>query len=334
MQLILDTKGLIVRQRNQCFQITLEDTEKLISPTKISSIAVTKNCLLSTSAMILAAQNRIPIYFVDDIGQVLSTARSANFDALSTIRRKQVFFAESTEATRWVRDMFAEKNKQQLETLRWLANLRKSVKEEIQTSIDTLTEFQQYLDSVLDKKLTVIELRPHLLGKEGSTARQYWQAVSIGLPNNIDFENRTRRPATDAFNAALNYFYGMLYTSVENALWSAGLDPYLGMFHVDEYNAPTLSFDLIEPFRPWADRFLIEACLDGIFSESFIDVKDDNAHLLNSKGKAWLIPAWNEYLLIKERMGEFQVSRKNTIHRQADDLRKRIENFIIPSLSL
>lgn len=109
MQLILDTRGMIVRQRNQCFQITLAETEKLIAPAKISSIAVTKNCLLSSSAMILAAQNRIPIYFVDDIGQVLSTARSANFDTLSTIRRKQVFFSENTEATHWVCDMFAEK---------------------------------------------------------------------------------------------------------------------------------------------------------------------------------------------------------------------------------
>lgn len=107
------------------------------------------------------------------------------------------------------------------------------------------------------------------------------------------------------------------------------LDPYLGIFHVDEYNAPTLSFDLIEPFQPWADRFLIEACLDGIFNESFVDVKDNNAHLLNNKGKAWLIPAWNEYLQTKERMGEFQVSRKNTIHRMADDLRKKIESFKI-----
>jgi CRISPR-associated protein Cas1 len=88
MQLILDTKGLIVRQRNQCFQITLHETERLITPKKISSIAVTKNYLLSSSAMILAAQYRIPIYFVDYSGQVLSTTRSANFDALSTIRKK------------------------------------------------------------------------------------------------------------------------------------------------------------------------------------------------------------------------------------------------------
>jgi CRISP-associated protein Cas1 len=331
MQLVLDTKGLVVRQRNQCFQITIGETEKLIAPTKISSIAVTKNCLLSSSAFILAAQNRIPVYFVDDIGQVHSTARSANFDSLATIRRKQVFFAESLDTSIWICDMFAEKNKQQLETLRWLLNLRKLEKEKIETAIDLLQEFQRYIEEIPKRKQCVNTLRPHLLGKEGSAARQYWEAVSAGLPSNIDFENRTRRPATDAFNAALNYLYGMLYTLVENALWSAGLDPYLGMFHVDEYNAPCLAFDLIEPFRPWADRFLIEACLDGIFNDSFIDVKDNNAHFLNSKGKAWLIPSWNEYLLLKERMGDFQVSRKITIHRMADDLRKRIESFEIPA---
>ncbi len=94
MQLVLDTKGLVVSQRNQCFQIQHGDTKKLIAPTKITSIAVTTNCLLSTSALILAAQHQIPIYFVDAIGQVHATSRSANFESISTIRRKQVFFVK------------------------------------------------------------------------------------------------------------------------------------------------------------------------------------------------------------------------------------------------
>ncbi|MEA5260328.1 CRISPR-associated endonuclease Cas1 [Arcicella aquatica] len=331
MQLILDTNGLIVKQRNQCFQIIFGETEKLIAPTKITSIAVTKNCLLSSSAMILAAQNRIPIYFVDGIGKVLSTARSASFDSLSTIRRKQVFFNHTSDATNWILSIFSEKNKQELETLRWLINIRKLAKDEINQGIETLIEFQKYLENIPFQELTVEDIRPQLLGKEGSSARQYWEAVSACLPEHFIFENRTRRPATDPFNAALNYLYGMLYTTVENAIWSAGLDPYLGIFHVDEYNAPTLSFDLIETFRPWADRFLIEAFLDGFFDNTFVDVKQNNAHVLNSKGKSWLIPAWNEYLLVKERMEDFQVSRKNAIHRMADNLRNQIEDVKIPS---
>jgi len=89
MQMVLNTKGLIVSQRNQCFQIQHGDTTKLIAPSKITSIAVTSNCPLSTSAIILAAQHQIPIYFIDTIGQVHATSRSSNFESISTIRRKQ-----------------------------------------------------------------------------------------------------------------------------------------------------------------------------------------------------------------------------------------------------
>lgn len=42
----------------------------------------------------------------------------------------------------------------------------------------------------------------------------------------------------------------MLYSVVEAGLFTAGLDPYLGILHADAHKKPTLSFDLIEPFRP------------------------------------------------------------------------------------
>ncbi len=52
--------------------------------------------------------------------------------------------------------------------------------------------------------------------------------------------------------------YSMLYAVLEGALFAAGFDPHLSILHADEYNKAVLAFDLIEAFRPWIDRLLIE----------------------------------------------------------------------------
>jgi CRISPR-associated protein Cas1 len=120
----------------------------------------------------------------------------------------------------------------------------------------------------------------------GKAVGRLW---SPNLPSAYTFSKRTRRPAEDFFNAALNYWYGMLYSVVEGGLFAAGLDPYLGILHADEYQKPTLCFDLIEAFRPWIDRLLIQACLEKKLLK-FHFTKNQYGYFLNKTGKAVLIP--------------------------------------------
>jgi hypothetical protein len=60
------------------------------------------------------------------------------------------------------------------------------------------------------------------------------------------FESRSRQPAADAFNAMLNYSCGILYSLVEKACILAGLEPFVGFLHTDNYNKKSLVYDLIE----------------------------------------------------------------------------------------
>ena len=74
------------------------------------------------------------------------------------------------------------------------------------------------------------------------------------MPEAYRFDGRSRQPALDAVNAMLNYSYGVLYSLVERACICAGLDPFLGFLHTDNYNKKSLVFDLIEPFRIVGER--------------------------------------------------------------------------------
>src|SRR5690606_11797624 len=124
---------------------------------------------------------------------------------------------------------------------------------------ELIANFEKSIEKV--KKINannISSVRNTLLGNEGSMAHLYWKILSVTLPTGFMFETRSKFPAKDPFNAALNYLYGIMYTQVEMAVYTVGLDPALGIFHTDQYQKPALAFDLIEPFRAWADRFLLE----------------------------------------------------------------------------
>ena len=86
MQLLLDTHGLVIKKRNSSFWVQAKTTSRLISPHRVTSIAVTSNCFLSTSAIRLAVAHQIPIYLMDGIGQFRysSTGQTGHTDPTIT----------------------------------------------------------------------------------------------------------------------------------------------------------------------------------------------------------------------------------------------------------
>ena len=88
-----------------------------------------------------------------------------------------------------------------------------------------------------------------LLGIEGSAANVYFGIFQKAFDPAWKFTKRTRRPPRDPINALLSLGYTFLGYAMTAALEIAGLDPYLGYFHQEEYGRPALSLDLIEEFR-------------------------------------------------------------------------------------
>lgn len=134
------------------------------------------------------------------------------------------------------------------------------------------------LGDVRDVVVRLRELQRHalaaasveeLLGIEGDAASRYFGAFDSMLSCRVRsagfaLGNRSRRPAANATNAALNYVYALLLADVVKALVSCGLDPYAGFLHAPTRNKPALALDLMEEFRaPLADAVLIGALNNG-----------------------------------------------------------------------
>ena len=95
---------------------------------------------------------------------------------------------------------------------------------------------------------------------EARAAAYYWKNVFPTLPS----FNRGR--FEESPNNLLNYGYAILRAVVARSLVAAGLLPTLGIHHHNRYNAYCLADDVMEPYRPYVDRLVVEIVGDGNLS--------------------------------------------------------------------
>jgi len=96
-------------------------------------------------------------------------------------------------------------------------------------------------------------------GIEGRGANRYFSVFGrLIRVEGFPFHGRSRRPPLDAVNALLSFVYTLLTNEVLTAVKIAGLDPYLGTLHAEEYGRPSLACDLVEEWRTYlGDRLVL-----------------------------------------------------------------------------
>ena len=87
---------------------------------------------------------------------------------------------------------------------------------------------------------------------EGRAAAFYWSHMFPTLPG------FTRSREGDYPNSLLNYGYAILRAVIARALVGSGLLPTLGIHHHNRYNAYCLADDVMEPYRPYVDRLVVQ----------------------------------------------------------------------------
>jgi len=325
MQLVLDTHNIALRQRNKSFYITAGKERRMISPLKVSSIAVISPCTLTSAAVLLAVEHKIPIIFFDHSGEPDAQVWSTRFGNLAELRRAQVLFAMTDDSAAWAAEVYALKTAGQMDNLRWM-QAKSAELPKTHAALQKAIEAMIPLAAQLPEKARAADPFVALMGAEGALARHYWPAWGGTAPTGFGFSTRSRRPALDPHNAALNYLYGMLYNAVESAVLAAGMDPMFGIMHADEFGAPTLVFDLIEPFRPMADRLLIQLLYDGTLDARHFEPYQGGIGA-NREGRKILISSFNNWLQAPAIFRGQEARLKNHIFTLAGELSTRLKHF-------
>lgn len=87
---------------------------------------------------------------------------------------------------------------------------------------------------------------------EARAAAYYWKNMFPQIPNFV--RGREGLPP----NNLLNYGYAILRAVVARSLVGSGLLPTLGIHHHNRYNAYCLADDIMEPYRPFVDKLVLE----------------------------------------------------------------------------
>jgi CRISPR-associated protein Cas1 len=149
----------------------------------------------------------------------------------------------------------------------------------------------------LGKKALKASSLDSLRGTEGAASRTYFEALAGAFPASMPFEDRNRRPPRDPANSLLSFSYALLLGEMEGAVRAHGLDPAIGHLHEDRTRTPSLPLDLMEPFRPACDRFVVKlANLGTLRTGDHFESRDDGGVFLNADGRRAFFPAWEEEL--------------------------------------
>jgi CRISPR-associated protein Cas1 len=289
MQLVLNTYGAYLRKKDNCFLVKIEDKEHEIYYKKVSNILVATSVFISSDALKMALENNIDIVFLDDFGNPYGRVWHSKLGSTTLIRRKQLEMSSSDRCIDIAKEWILIKIHNQKTFLKKLLDKREDnviLKESIQ-------KIEGFCDNIANISGTADEYRDTIMGFEGNASKYYFQAISSILPEKYKFNGRSRNPALDEFNAMLNYGYGVLYSKVEKACLIAGLEPYLGFLHSDNYNKKSLVFDLIEQYRDIIDRIVVFQFTGRHIRDSFFD-KQSKGFMLNKEGKQFFINLINK----------------------------------------
>lgn len=105
---------------------------------------------------------------------------------------------------------------------------------------------------------------------EATAAAYYWKRI---FPDFLEFRRERYGPPP---NNLLNYGYAILRAAVARSLVASGLLPTLGIFHRNQYNPYCLADDVMEPYRPFADKTVCNIIrMNGKFLEMTAAMKKE-----------------------------------------------------------
>jgi CRISPR-associated endonuclease Cas1 len=238
--------------------------------------------VISLSAIQWLADQRASFVMLNRDGSVLAvTGPVSASDA--RLRRAQSCAAHSDAAVSIAQELIRQK----------LAGQEKVARERLQDA--RAADLIAGCGHALDSATTVSDVR--LIESQGSSA--YWAAwrnLRIDFPKSDlrrvpahwrEFGSRTSPVSTGARNAAnpanamLNYLYTILEAETRLTVAALGLDPGLGILHIDKPTRDSLACDVMEPVRPSVDAFLIDwLTRSPLKREWFFEQRDGTCRLM------------------------------------------------------
>lgn len=298
MQIFLNTYGIYLHIKDDMFEVRIpvkdgEPIKKHIAAHKVTSFVMTTSAALSTDAIRLALKNNIDIIFTHANGHPMGRVWHSKLGSTTRIRKRQLEASLGREGVSYTIKWISTKMTNQLEFIKDLKKHRPQMADYLNDKISRIENLIVSVENLKGEQVS--DFAESIRGYEGTAGRLFFETINEVLPEPYKFNGRSMRPAKDIFNAFLNYGYGILYARIEKCLMIAGLDPYVGFLHRDDYNQRSMVYDFIEPYRIFIETPIFRLFTAKKVNKSHVD-EITNGVSLNKEGKELLIKALLDYM--------------------------------------
>lgn len=326
MDLILNSFGTSLNRDNECFVIHHKDGKQRLPTDGITSIHISRGAQITSDAVLLAIEKEIEILFMNKSGEPVGRVWSNKYGSVSTIRKGQLNFTLSKDAIEWIKEVISKKMDNQQALILAMNADNEADKRRVEKSVNMIDDYKSKIKGLSGEVLS--DIAPKIRGWEGQASKVYFETLNLFIPEKYQFSSRSQHPATDIVNALLNYGYGMLYGKIEGALIRSGIDPYIGVFHRDDYNRPVLVYDVIELYRVWVDYVVYSLISQNFINDEFYSVKSDGSYWLEGLGRRIIIQSLNDYLDETIVIKGVSRSRENHILLYTQNLAQQFKKYM------
>ena len=250
---IIVTKGEKLTLKDNWLVVYSEGSEQRVPLGDIYSVVIDNRSAMVSAALLTAlAEANIHVILCDvkHTPNTLVLPLNTHYKPFGVLK-KQLALSDEFKALLWQK-IVKKKIENQIICLK-LAGINK----------DEIKPIEKMIADVLPDDKT---------NREAAAAKRYFIAL---------FGNTFKRIKDDVTNAALNYGYAIIRSSVAKSLAAYGYNCVLGIHHISEQNAYNLADDIMEPLRPLVDLW-VDNSQDELFEELTKTNRRDLVDLVNA----------------------------------------------------
>ncbi|MDR2915332.1 MAG: CRISPR-associated endonuclease Cas1 [Tannerella sp.] len=259
-ELIVSSYGSFIGKNNRGISVKLKGKSVFEKTTSaLEHITVTTSGVsISNNAIFYCMERKIPIDFFDMSGRLYASVLSPVFIDQSVWHQQATMPLERKALL--ASSIIQGKLRNQLNLMKYFHKYHAREGNVVVDSCEKAMELiQECIEKVKQSDLQNPDYAEVLRSHESVAAVAYWSYVRELLhDDDVEFEARVRKGATDLMNSLLNYGYAILYARIWQAVLAAKLNPSVAVFHAYQPGKPTFVYDLVEIFRSQAvDRIVI-----------------------------------------------------------------------------
>jgi CRISPR-associated protein Cas1 len=291
--LYITTPETYLRLDNDTLRVEVERETRLRVPLHhLSSVVCFGRTGLSAPLMHRLAESGVALVLLDDNGRFKARLEGA---VTGNVLLRQAQFARISDAA-FTLDMARACVAGKIKNTRQV--LQRGAREaKVEDDAKVLARLADDLAAALRALPDVNDL-DSLRGVEGAAARQYFSGLNLLVRADqrsaFTMDGRTRRPPRDRFNAMLSFLYSMWMNDCRSALEAAGLDPQVGFLHAMRPGRAALALDLMEEFRPWADRLALTLINRGQLAADDFVLREGGGVQLEPAARKAVVVAYQE----------------------------------------